>query len=70
MQYATQIDKSGKFDPKGKRRIPSIVGTFLFYSRAMEPTILAVLNDIATVQAAPTTNTIKQTRVLMDYMAT
>ena len=36
----------------------------------MEPTILPALNDIATFQARPTSDTVKRTNRLMDYMYT
>ena len=70
IQYAIQNEHEDKLDQKGKQRIYSIVGTFLYYARAVDPTILPALNDIATVQAAPTMDTIKRTKMLMDYMAT
>ena len=70
IQYAAQ-DKLGQvLDKKGQRRIQSIVGTFLYYGRAVEPTILPALNEIATFQAKPTDDTVKRTNMLLDYMYT
>jgi hypothetical protein len=44
-------------DNAGKKRIQQIVGSFLYYARAVDPTILMALSDIATQQSAPTENT-------------
>ena len=43
---------------------------FLYYGRAVEPTVLTALNDMATMQAKPTINTLKQSNMLLDYLAT
>ena len=57
--------------PKDKiRHIQSIAGTFLYYARALDFTMLTVLNDIATTQAKPTTKTLQECQQLMDYTAT
>ena len=67
---ATQEPKTTLLDKDGKTRIQSIVGTFLFYGRAVEPTVLTALNDMATMQSKPTINTFKQSTMLLDYLAT
>ena len=59
VQYADPPDQSERLDTKGQRLIQSIVGTFLYYGRALDNTILCSLNDIGTQQASPTKNTIK-----------
>jgi hypothetical protein len=43
---------------------------FLYYSRAVDPTMLVALNEIASQQEAPTTTTVKKTDMLMDYAHT
>ena len=52
------------------RGIQSKVGTFLYYGRAVEPTILVALNDISGEQAKPTPSTKKDLAMLMDFLAT
>ena len=47
-----------------------MVGTFLYYGRAVDPTVLIALNDLATYQAAPTIDTLKHSKMLLDYLAT
>ena len=55
---------------KGHRRVQSIVGTFLYYARAVDPTILPAINDIASAQAQPTQQTNDKVTMLLDYMFT
>ena len=46
----------------------SIVGSFLYYGRAVDNTILPALNEISLMQAAPTENTNKKIQMLLDYL--
>jgi hypothetical protein len=57
-------------DKHGTTKIQAINGTFMYYGRACDPCILPALNEIATSQAAPTTDTIEKTNMLMDYLHT
>ena len=50
--------------------VQQVVGSFLYYARAVDPTILMALSDIATQQNKPTENTKKRVEQLLDYMAT
>jgi hypothetical protein len=63
-------DESPLLDDAGKKHIQQVVGSFLYYARAVNPTILMALSDIATEQAAPTQNTKKQVDQFLDYMWT
>ena len=45
-QYAKPADSSPLLNEKGIRRIQSIVGSCLYYGRAVDGTILTALNDI------------------------
>ena len=47
-----------------------MVGTFLYYARALDGTILPALNGISLQQAIPIANTTNNTKILLDYMAT
>ena len=69
VQYAEKEDKSPKLDAKGKKLVQKIVGTFLYYGRALETPSLVALNDIGSQQASPTENTLKDTEWLMDFLA-
>eukprot|EP00957_Ditylum_brightwellii_P141397 10773390-Ditylum_brightwellii.AAC.1 len=55
---------------KGQCLIQSIMGTFLYYARAIDDVALPALNNIGTQQSKPTKNTIKDRSWLMDYFHT
>ena len=58
---------SQQLDNIDQYKLQSIVGTFLYNGRIVDPTILSTLNDISTHQAAPIVDTMMQTKMLMDY---
>ena len=53
-QFAPPPDNSTRLDAKGQKHIQSVVGTFLYNGRAIDPTILPALNEISSQQAKPT----------------
>ena len=69
VQYATN-DASPPLDKPTTQRVQAITGTFLYYARAVDPTILPALNEIAGSQAQPTVVTGKACDHLLDYLAT
>ncbi len=69
-QTPSPINDSPLLDDTGKKQNQQIVGGFLYYAQAVDPTILMALSDIATQQAAPTENTMKQVNQFLDYMWT
>ena len=48
---------------------PSLLGKFLFYARAVDSTMLYVLNDLATQQLTATQRTMEALDRLLDYAA-
>ena len=64
------VDDSEPLPPEGIHRVQSIVGSILYYARALDSTMLPSLNDIGSKQAAATTGTNKPCTVLLDYAAT
>ena len=56
-QYATAPDTSPLLNPKDTKYIQSVTGSFLYYRRILEQTILPALNKIASEQSKPTQNT-------------
>lgn len=64
------VDETPKLDKEGIRYVHSCVGSFLFYARAVDPTMLVALNEIGTHQAHATQLTLKKCFMLMDYAAT
>jgi hypothetical protein len=63
-------DISPLLDLAGIRRIQQIAGTFLYYSRGCDPTIITALNEISHQQAAPTEKTKAACDMLLDYLST
>eukprot|EP00957_Ditylum_brightwellii_P131655 10040715-Ditylum_brightwellii.AAC.1 len=64
------ICNSPPLDANGTKQIQTIVGTFLYYSRALEcPTLLA-LNNISTQQSAPTKLIIDDVNWMVDFFHT
>ena len=69
-QYATEQDTSKLLNPSGIKYVQRTVGSFLYYARAVDNTILPALNEIALYQAKPTSNTIEKIQMLLDYLHT
>ena len=68
-QYET-IDESAELDKKGKTYIQQVTGTFLYYARAVDPTMLVALSAIASAQANPTIETMAKCKLFLDYATT
>ena len=69
-QYATSPDTSPLLDKKDTKFVQSVTGSFLYYARAIDSTMLPALNDIASQQAKPTEKTKEKCKRLLDYAAT
>jgi hypothetical protein len=69
-QYATQESKAPLLDAKGKKFIQQVCGKFLFLGRAVDSTLLCPISAIASQSSKPTEDTLKQTKQLLDYIAT
>eukprot|EP00957_Ditylum_brightwellii_P055343 4194482-Ditylum_brightwellii.AAC.1 len=70
VQYAPSPDTSDVLGKKDTSKIQAIVGTFLYYGRAIDGTILPTINEISLDKVKPTISTAKQSTMLMDYLAT
>jgi hypothetical protein len=70
IQYEQEEDTSEQLDAAGKKRIQEILGTLLYYARAVDPTLLVTVSALARQQKAPTTNTMDAVNHLLDYCAT
>jgi hypothetical protein len=67
-QYKTS-DTSAALDKDGTTFIQQVAGTFLFYARAVDPTMRHALSSLAQQQAAPTNKTKLEALHLLDYAA-
>ena len=70
IQYVQPGDDTSRLDVKGQQQVQAIVGKFLYYGRAVDPTVLTAIGDISTAQVAPAVKTTKKTSMLMDYLHT
>jgi hypothetical protein len=64
-----QVDNTEPLDAAGKLRLQEIVGTFLFYARAVDLTMLPATNAISSVQAHPTIQVLAAADRLLAYAA-
>ena len=69
-QLAPQVDSSPLLPPDAVDKLQSCNGSLLFYARAVDPSMLVALNEIATKQAKPTEDTQRKLQHLLDYVAT
>lgn len=69
-QFTTPPDESPYLTPTETRYIQSIVGSLLYYARAVDPTILHTINELELSQAQPRENTRVKTKQLLDYLYT
>ena len=67
---APDPDSSELLDQKGTKFIQTIVGIFIYYARALDPTMLHALNDISCIQARPTRDKLAKAKWFIDYAAT
>ena len=70
VQYTPDEDTSRRATKEEKTFVQKIVGTFFYYGRVVDGTVLTALNAIASEQASPTENTIRKARMFMEYAAT
>ena len=69
IQYAPPEDDSASLDAAGKLFIQQMAGTFLFYARAVDSTMLVALSAISSDQATPTNATMEKAKLFLDYAA-
>ena len=70
LHMAPDPDSSELLDQKGIKFIQTVVGIFLYYARALDPTMLRTLNEISRIQARPTKDTLAKAKWFLDYAAT
>jgi hypothetical protein len=68
-QYATE-DETPPLTSKQYLTIQKVTGSVLYYARAVYPTVLMPLNDIAAEQTKATKKTQAATNQVLDYLAT
>ena len=68
-QDTLPLDDSKPLEPSGVTRVQQVVGSLLFYARAVDNTILPALSTIASSQAAATEHTLARCTQLLEYCA-
>jgi hypothetical protein len=62
-------DSSPKLDAKGIKRVQKIVGSILYYARAVDMTVLMALSSIVVEQTKATEKTMSHCMQLLDYLS-
>ena len=69
-QYTESSDTLPALPKEGKKLIQDVIGTFLYYARFTNSTMLVVHGSLATQQVNPTENTMAKVTQFLDYAAT
>ena len=75
-QYVTKTqlteprDKTPLLQPDNITKLHQIIGALLYYSRAVDGTLMATLSELASAQSQGTQETMQATKNLMDYFHT
>jgi len=69
VQYARAESTEPILDDAKKKYIQQVLGTFLYYARAVDPPMLVALRAIAADQATPTQTTMDKIDQFLDYAA-
>ena len=69
VQLTDPIDTSARLPPHEIKRLQQIIGTFLFYGRAVDPTLLTALSELSSAQATATDATKHACQQFLDYCA-
>ena len=70
VQYADLPDDTLPLDKKGITRLQQIIGTLLYYARAVDNTMLVALGTLAAAQTKGTAQTMDAAIHLLNYAAT
>jgi hypothetical protein len=70
IQLSPEDDTSAPLDAAGIKRIQGIIGSLLYYARAVDNKLLMTLSSLGAQQAAATENTRTAIDQLLDYVAT
>ena len=68
-QYAKEEIEEPEVSAEMKTYVQQVLGTFLYYARAVDLTMLVALGTIATEQARPTQSTLDKVEQFLDYAA-
>eukprot|EP00957_Ditylum_brightwellii_P031205 2365029-Ditylum_brightwellii.AAC.1 len=69
-QYVIDLDTSDPLDDQEKKQLQGLLGTLLFYTRAVNSTMIMAINAIAARQANPIINTAEDMLHFLNYCNT
>ena len=69
VQLTDPIDTSARLPAHEIKWLQQIIGTFLFYSRAVDPTLLTALSELSSAQATATEATRRACQQFLEYCA-
>ncbi len=69
IQYAKDNNATKLLSKEEKKYIQQVLSVFLYYSRAVDSTMLTALSSIASTQAKPTEETMENIKLFLDYAA-
>jgi hypothetical protein len=69
-QQPIELDTSASLSKDNIKQAQCIIGSILYYARAVNLTVLVTLSRIASKQSKGTKSTIKKCKQLLDYLAT
>ena len=69
-QLTPEPDNTPLLDAAGNKTVQEIIGTLLYYARAVDPTLLVALSTLATQQTNGTKQTMMDITHLLNYCAT
>ena len=70
MQLTEPTDKTPLLQPDNITKLQKIIGAVLYYARAVDVTLTATLNELASAKSKGTQATMQATKNLMDYCHT
>ena len=70
VQLTDPIDTTACLPPHEIKHLQQIIGTFLFYGRAVDPTLLTALSELSSTQAMANDATKRACPQFLDYCAT
>ena len=70
IQLTEPMDTSAPLNKQQKKEIQQIIGTLLYYARAVDPTLSVTLSAFAAEQSKSTEKTAKAVKKLLNYCAT
>ena len=67
--HTATVDESPLVSEPDKKRLQSVIGTLLYYSRAVDPSTCTALHELGSIQSRPSENDMKKMNRLLGYVS-